>query len=361
MDGNSYASLPDTMAKRYYLDPAVYEEEKERIFFKEWICVGHVSQIPETGSFLTAEIADERIVVFRQDDGSSRAFYNVCQHRAHPLVEGCGQRGKITCPYHGWTYSVNGDLIGAPGCHGLAGFKDRNIKLRQVRCELVLGLIFVNLDEHAVPIAQKLGVVVDEIAAAFPRLEEMVLVAEHTQHHHSNWKVTIENFTECYHCPVAHKYLVQNTYSGEAYKVEFDGAIIRHSSKGHRDPAVHGEDFLVWFMWPTFAIELYPLHRCASLRYWIPRGHERCDYVFRWHTLPDLSPEAVQEVIDYAKVHDETTGDEDTALVDQVQVGLRSRGYTGGMLVVKPELNNECENAVAHLQNFYLQQMGPGR
>lgn len=351
-------SVPETISKHYYLDESIYTREQERIFYREWQCVGHIGQIPEPGDFFPIDVAGRSIVVVRQKDASVRAFYNVCQHRAHPLVQHSGSCKMFTCPYHAWCYDLNGDLIRARGTEEVAGFAECEIKLHGIRTELTMGLIFVNFDDAAGPVADLLGEVIDEVDKAIPNLADMNLVAEHVLSHECNWKVTIENFTECYHCPVVHKTLVSTMYTAEDYRVTFDERIIRHRSKGLRDPEIHGSDFLIWFIWPNLAIELYPLYRCASIRHWWPHGNEKNDYVFRWYVDPDLTPGQVQEVVDYARLHNDTTGVEDAALTEQVQIGLRSPGYVSGPLVVTPEIGNESENAVAHIQQLYLQAMG---
>ncbi len=357
-DGNN--SQPTmTMSKQFYLNEDLYEKEKEKIFYREWICIGHISQLPEVGSYFTADVAGQSVVAIRQKDDSIRVFYNVCQHRAHPLLkEGHGKRRVIACPYHAWTYDLDGELKRARGTDGVPGFKDQCIRLRQIRSDIAMGLVFLNMDDNAAPLMETIGKIISEVEEIAPNLAKMRMVAEHILHHESNWKVTLENFTECYHCPVAHKYLLENVYTSEDYKVTFDGPIFRHYSKGLGDPAIHGDDFRIWFIWPNFSIHRYPVHKCISLRHWRPHGHSKNDYVFRWYVDPDLSEDAVQEVIRYAQIHNDTTGEEDAVIAEQVQTGLKNRGYTSGPLVVKPEIGNENENAVAHFQQLYLMKMG---
>ena len=352
------STISTTIPKHYYLDTEIFEAEKERIFYRWWQCVGHVCELPEPGSFFTTSLVDEPLIVVRDEDDALRAFYNVCQHRAHVLAADRGHCDRFVCPYHGWTYDLAGHLIGARGTATVAGFEKRAVKLRQVRLETFCGLIFVNLDDDAAPLRDALGSIDEEILATKPAIAAMEMAAEHVMQHACNWKISVENFSECYHCPVVHRYLVANSYSAEDYRITFDGPIIRHISKGHRDASEHGEHLLIWYVWPNLAIEIVPIHHAVSIRHFRPVSLERADYVYRWYTDPGLAPARRQEVVDYARTHHETTGREDDRLVEQVQRGLRSRGYRTGPLVVTPEIGNESENAVAHVQALYLDALG---
>ena len=138
-----------TIPSRYYSDPDYYDLKKERIFYRCWQFACHVTEIPEPGSFHTIQIADESIVVLRGDDGEIRAFYNVCRHRAHRLVEGNGKCPRITCPYHAWTYGPDGKLVRASGTEEIEEFNEQDIRLQAVRIENFCGMIFVNLDDDS--------------------------------------------------------------------------------------------------------------------------------------------------------------------------------------------------------------------
>ena len=128
-----------TMPSHHYVDPAVYELDKERVFYRTWQFVGHVSSLPASGAFFTARIADESLIVVRNDDDELYAFYNVCRHRAHRLVEGSGTRQHFVCPYHAWSYNLNGCLVAAPKTQEVAGFDKAAVRLREVRLENFCG------------------------------------------------------------------------------------------------------------------------------------------------------------------------------------------------------------------------------
>src|SRR5262249_3848899 len=135
-----------TLPARDYYAADIFDLEKERIFFRSWFCVGREEQIPEAGDYLVREMIDERVMVVRGEAGALRAFYNVCRHRGTRLCEGDGKTGKaITCPYHAWSYALDGRLIGTPNVPELAGFDRSLYGLRSVGLVTWEGFVFVNL------------------------------------------------------------------------------------------------------------------------------------------------------------------------------------------------------------------------
>src|SRR5262245_37024280 len=138
-----------TLPKSYYIDPEIYEREKDLIFARAWNFACHKSQVAEPGAYATCMVTDQNIVVMRGHDGQLRAFYNVCSHRAHELVKGCGKANIITCPYHAWTYHSDGRLRTAIGQKRVDGFEANEFALRAVKVEEYCDFIFVNLDANA--------------------------------------------------------------------------------------------------------------------------------------------------------------------------------------------------------------------
>ena len=118
----------------YYTDPAIFEAEKRKIFFRTWQCLGHVCMLPEKTSYFTASVVDQDVAVIRGEDGEIRAFFNICQHRGHPLLKGAGTARRIICPYHAWTYDASGQLRNAPHTAGVNGFEISSVRLAPVRC-----------------------------------------------------------------------------------------------------------------------------------------------------------------------------------------------------------------------------------
>ncbi len=163
-----------TLPAAYYTDPAIFELEKEAVFYRSWQLVGHVSQVRETGDYFTCAIFDQKLFVIRGRDDVVRAFYNVCQHRAHKLLEGAGNARVITCAYHAWAYDPEGPLREAPNWRNIAGFDRRDICLSAVQAEVFCGFIFVNLDPDARPLGEVGSALAEEMRSFSPNCEELV-------------------------------------------------------------------------------------------------------------------------------------------------------------------------------------------
>ncbi len=348
-----------SMPSRFYTDPAVYDAEKEKIFYRSWQFAGHVSDLPDPGSFRTLQIADESIVVVRDREGTLRAFYNVCRHRAHRIVEGSGKCRRLVCPYHGWSYNLDGRLHEARGTEDTPGLDLSAIRLTPVRLEVFCGFILVNLDREAPGLEDLYPGLEAEILAAKPSIGEVTRVFEDRIHHQANWKVTVENYSECYHCPVAHKYITSNVYSGEDYRITVGDGIVRHFSPRLKDREKHG-DLHIWFLWPNLAIQVQPVHRAVSIRHFRFAGPRETIYDYLWYVDKDLAEEAVEEVREMGRTYRMTNGAEDQRIVKNVQLGLESRSFDRGPLILTPEPRSESENAVAFFQSQYLAAMEAG-
>jgi choline monooxygenase len=190
-----------------YQSPAILGLETARIFEAEWLCLGRTADIPKPGDYLTYSLGDQPVVAVRQTDGTVKTHANVCLHRMMQLLDGCGHATRIVCPYHAWTYALDGQLIGAPHMEkslGPAGtFKPRDHKLPQVRTEIWQGWIYVTLNEAAPAVATMLKPLA-EVTERYAQ-EHYVPVALQDYVWRTNWKLLTENFMESYHLPVAHR------------------------------------------------------------------------------------------------------------------------------------------------------------
>ena len=163
-----------TMAASHYFEPAIFEREKRAIFHRTWQYVGHVSMLPERGSYIVRDILDQSVVLVHDQTGEIRAFFNVCQHRAHRLLEGEGRIGPvITCPYHDWAYGTDGALRTARGSEHLPAFDKDQFCLEPVRLGRMLGFLFVNLDGSAPPFEEVSGALEAEVAAFSPHAADL--------------------------------------------------------------------------------------------------------------------------------------------------------------------------------------------
>ena len=190
------------------MPPSVYtstefmEREIAGVFSKDWYCVGRAEALAEPGDYVTAELARQPVVVLRDRDGSLTALSNVCLHRMSTMLEGRGKVRALSCPYHGWTYNLDGSLRGAPAMTLNEGFCRENYKLPSVRCEEWLGWVFISLDPEAPPVGERLAEV-EAMVAGY----DMTNYTESFYEEHewdTNWKVLAENFMESYHLPVCH-------------------------------------------------------------------------------------------------------------------------------------------------------------
>ena len=190
------------MPTSVYTSEDFVEAELKHVFGKDWYCVGRADALSKTGDYVTAELAGQPIVVLRDADHQLRAMSNVCLHRMSTLLQGRGNAKTIVCPYHAWTYNLDGKLRGAPAMSQNDAFCKDHYRLPQVRCEEWLGWVFVCLDPDAETVAVQLAEVADMIAAY-----DMTNYSESFYEEHvwdTNWKVLAENFMESYHLPVCH-------------------------------------------------------------------------------------------------------------------------------------------------------------
>ena len=186
-----------------YTSTEILELEEQQIFARDWSCAGRASEIPNPGDYLTWSIGDQPIYCLRSKDGSVQAFSNVCRHRMMVLLEGRGNCKRVVCPYHAWTYDLDGQLIGAPQMDRSRGFDKKEIALPKIRCEVWQGWIYVTLNQDAT----RVDILLEPLSDVTSKYRQEDYVQVITEDHvwETNWKLLTENFMEGYHLPVAHK------------------------------------------------------------------------------------------------------------------------------------------------------------
>jgi phenylpropionate dioxygenase-like ring-hydroxylating dioxygenase large terminal subunit len=187
----------ETLASRAYVDPAFYAVEVERIFRREWISIGRLEQIPNPGDYCTLDLFGEPLLIVRGDDAEVRVLSRVCRHRAMPVVESAGNCRSFRCPYHLWTYSLDGRLLGAPGMEQTADFRRDDYPLASIRSEVWEGWIFINFDSGAPALAPALEPLRRRLAGV--RLAHYRMTEALVYDSPWNWKVFVDNFMESYH------------------------------------------------------------------------------------------------------------------------------------------------------------------
>lgn len=348
-----------TIPARHYFDPLILEQEKRSIFFKSWIPVAHTGDLAQYGSYITATIADQHVLVIRTENGSLSAFYNVCQHRGHLLLQDKGQARKlITCPYHAWTYDHDGHLVAAPNCEAIRGFDKADFSVPRIRVEEFFGFIFVNLDPEAAAIRQcypGLESVLDEHFTDPTLLQEQ---SEILFDINGNWKNVGDNALECYHCSVAHKDFV-NIVDMSTYQLNsFDNWSIQHGTcrpdnkvYDFREALPLGDRIIVVFMFPGFFISKFAGTDGILTFQFGPTGpestHQRLVYYGRGNQMTDIEAATM-------KYFNDVLGPEDVSLVESVQKGLHSLGYHQGRFMIDGQRGPISEHTVHHFHSMIL-------
>ena len=193
-----------TLAGRFYTSPEVFTLERERIFASRWVCVGREQEIAEPGSYMTCEVAGESLIVLRDRSGGVRAFFNVCRHRGTRIcTEVSGRFSQtIQCPYHAWTYALDGKLVGAPSMEGTPGFDKIDFPLHRAHIANWEGFLFVDLAATPEPFERAFAPILDRFARY--RMPTLNAVRRIDYDVAANWKLIFQNYSECYHCPTAH-------------------------------------------------------------------------------------------------------------------------------------------------------------
>ncbi|HTR02475.1 MAG TPA: SRPBCC family protein [Thermoanaerobaculia bacterium] len=333
----SAATIPST----WYRDPAILEREQDRVFGKTWQLVGHSEQVRLPGDYFTCTVASEPLVVTRAEDGQIRAFSNVCRHRAGPVARGAGHRKALMCGYHGWTYSLDGRLQSTPEWDGVQCFEKDAQRLPAVRVEAWGPFLFVCLDASAPPLTEVLGSIPAE-TAHLP-LEHMSLFKKIDYEVACNWKVYVDNYLEGYHIPIVHPELFKEL-DYRAYKVE----TASYHSKQHAPIRSKNEDSLYrrnlpegaqaealyYWVFPNLMLNLYPDNLQTNII--LPLGPDRTLTRFEWYVLEPNSPGVAEEFARSFAFSDQVQ-QEDIAICEAVQKGLRSRTYDRGRYSVLRE------------------------
>ena len=344
---------------RYYTDPEIWRAELDGALSRSWQFAGHSSDAKGAGDYFACEVAGESLFCIRGRDGILRTFYNVCQHRAHQLVRGKGTVRAVVCPYHAWTYELTGDLRGGPNIGATPGFDRKSIRLTDVRTEIFHGFVFVNLDPNAAPMDEWFPGVREELREFVPRIDALEPLEWVEIPEACNWKVSVENYSECYHCSLNHPSFSTGVVKPETYDIQpRDGYVLRHvtecadldrmSYRIDPDANERATEYRSWFLWPLFSFQVYP-GNVLNTYHWRPTGVDSVTVWRGWFAEPGADGEAVLRL---ARQDRETTVEEDIHLVESVQRGLRSRGYRPGPLVLDPEGGVNSEHSIRALHRW---------
>ena len=331
------------MPRSVYTTQAFLDSELKEVFAREWVCVGRASSLKAPGDYVAYELAGEPIVVLRGADGELKALSNVCRHRMSTILEGSGNRRALVCPYHGWTYNLDGSLRAAPAMDLNEGFCKDDYKLPSIRCEEWLGWVMVTLDADAAPVAERLSqarALIDDF-----QMETYVESFRETHVWNTNWKILAENFMESYHLPVCHS----GTFGGLS---RLEDMICPPGQRAFNYHTILKDDTLkIALAHPdntrlkgdrrrtTFLLSIYPslLITLTPGYFWYlslhPRGPGQVNIVFGGGMSPDFahSPEAQAHFAQLKTLLDKVNV-EDRGCTEKVFQGLSSGLATPGHL-----------------------------
>ena len=341
-----------------YVNEKWFDADVKNVFAKNWIWVCHVEKLREVGDYIAVEIGRQPIVVVRDKQKVLRAFYNVCKHRAHLLMKGEGNTTRITCPYHAWTYKLDGGLARAPQTEHLEEFNVNEICLDQVLVEEFAGFIYVNLDVNAHSLAKQSGDLETEIRHWAPDIDKLTFGHRLTYDIKSNWKNVVDNFLECYHCPTAHKDFC-DLVDMDTYKVTTYGIYSSHmADAGQNANSAYDvsnatvKTHAVWWLWPTTCLMRYPGRSSMIVLNIIPVGPDRTLETYDFFLETPEPDEMEKDAIRYL---DEVLQVEDIGLVQAVQKGMNSPAFSQGRIVNDPTGSGQSEHAVHHFHGLMLE------
>jgi choline monooxygenase len=340
-----------TLPAAWYTDPALLALEKHRIFARSWQYAGLCEQVAAPGSFLTARAGDVPVLVVRDEAGELHGFVNVCRHRGSELVlDEAGCRKSLQCHYHAWTYNLDGTLRAAPGSRDEPDFDRSQLSLLPVQLATWGPFIFINPALDAPPLGEVLGDLPDLVRQTGLRLEAVRRRVVMRYDIAANWKVVMDNYLECYHCPVAHpsfSALIDVTeYTVREYpwfSVQ-TGALKESAERKGPQYGIEGEvdEGFYAYLWPNFTINIYPGPGNLSLNLFEPLAVDRTRATFEYCFVDAVSDESVAE---FSRFVDQVQR-EDTVLCESVQRGLRSGRFERGHLMLSRE------NGLQHFQRL---------
>jgi Rieske 2Fe-2S family protein len=356
-----------TLPRRFYADPEFYRAELERFYFDRWICAGRADQIPNRGDYFTRQVGDESVIITRDESGDVHALFNVCRHRGTRLCEQAEGHfaDRIQCPYHNWTYGLEGRLLAAP--HMAPGFAKEDYPLHRAGCEVWDGNVFIHLgaakngrdgrhghdgrDGHDGSLRVQLADLPERFAPW--QMADLRLGRRLVYDVKANWKLIVLNYNECLHCPNLHPALnklhhylgADNVAPTERYcggamgfrdgveTMSMDGkrrrTYLPGLSEAHRDQVVY------FAIYPNLLLSLHPDYVMTHTLW--PRAHDRTEIVCEFHFHPsELSRPDVQ--IDDAVEFWDLTNKEDWWIAEQSQAGINSRVYSPGPYSEREEL-----------------------
>ena len=345
-----------SLPAHWYTDLAIAHEETTRIFRKSWNYLGPLGELNSIGDYVTGCVGGVPVVVVRSEAGLA-GFVNVCRHRRHEVMKDRGNARAMQCPYHAWTYDLAGSLKTAPRAAGEPGFRLEDWPLLPIRVEILGPFVFVNLDPAATSAQECFAPVVEIIANSGVDAGSLELYERTQWQSPANWKVMLENFLECYHCPVAHPafsaaidvrpanyhLMAQGWFSSQIGEVR-PSALAGNSRIDLYDVRGAVTQSQYHLLWPNTTISINPGFANLSIDTWIPDGPTATRGFSEQYFAPGVSPEFARELTEF----NQQVGAEDNELTSSVQ-----RGLAGG-LPERGRFLTGSEHLVIHFQKLVV-------
>ena len=347
----------ESLPASWYTDASITEQEINKIFRKSWQYIGPAQKLQNIGDYITGYVGELPVVVIRNQNGLE-AFINVCRHRRHEVMKGCGNSKIMQCRYHAWTYSLQGELKAAPRSDREPNFNLADYPLLSIKVDTLGPWVFAAADENLKPLDFYYGPLMDIIKSSGIDLDNLELWSRDEWGSEANWKTMLENFLECYHCQVAHPgFSAAIDVDQDSYKLTSHEWF--SSQVGYvRDSALEGKSKIKIYdakgsvrqaqyhlLWPNFTVSINPGFPNLSIDVWIPDGPNKTKGFSEQYFAPGVDKKWAEELIEF----NQEVGKEDDVLTNSVQ-----RGLMGGLPAIGRFLTNS-EHLCLHFQKLVVE------
>ena len=341
-----------TIPSSWYVDKNLYDLELKTVFSNTWQLAGRLDQVSQPGQYVTTDIAGEPIVIVRGSDGVLRAFFNVCRHHAAAVMtEPEGKAAHLRCPYHGWTYSLEGELKGTPDFSGVCDFDRARNGLASAELAEWENWVFIKLSPEGPRLKDFLTT---DLTEEITQIQLTNLHWFERRHYHfdCNWKVFVDNYLDGgYHVPYLHKgldsvldysnYMIEN---GARHCLQWS-PLVSEGAEAQTGAVRQGDRALYYWIYPNFMINWYDGVMDTNLV--VPRGVDQTEVIFDFY-FPDVAGAEARERNAASVAVGQRIQDEDVAICKSVQRGLNSRAYVAGRLSVRREAGEHLFHRLLH-------------
>ncbi|MBO6947340.1 MAG: aromatic ring-hydroxylating dioxygenase subunit alpha [Rhodospirillales bacterium] len=345
-----------------YTSPEVFELDKSEIFMKDWLCVGREEEVENPGDFMAIRILDEPVVLVRGRDGNVRAFANICAHRGVEVAFGTGNVNVLSCPFHGWTYGLDGKLVGAPHMKGAEVFETKKCGLPPIRLETWRGWLFINFDDDAIPLEEFVAPLEKDFG--YIPQEEYKLAVKTVGEVECNWKLLVENLIDFYHVNVVHKTTNGRAFTMDSFEFEprAGGGYLAFYNSGPSTPT--GEPIFGRAPWMEDKANDFSTTGLLGPNFTFFARTDTVHPYITWPISPTRSRLMVYTLVpkmffDQPEFEERAEGyrdtqkrvlEEDRQMLESVQNGLASRNF-------KPGRMSPVEKGVNHIISNYMDRL----